>query len=159
VLRVEWAPDVAVLRIAGHDDEVQAEETRLVDADALGALRGGIGESYRRSLQAILAVAEDGLTFAELIGALHGRQGHEVNRGTVRSLLYAGGFVHRGGKWYAALDPDAAARQLRSAMVLALTPSEQNAAPTQLATPAQHLRLVAQAVRNRLSEVVALLRS
>ncbi len=76
-----------------------AEESRLVDPEALRALRGGIGESYRASLQHILASAPDGLSFAELVAALRARQGHEVARNTVRTLLHAGGFLQRGGRW------------------------------------------------------------
>ncbi len=102
VLQGQWTPDVVVLRITGHDEEVQREEFRLVDPQALKALRGGIGETYRQSIQAILAENVEGLTFAQVVRALRERQGHDVHHGTVRTLLYAGGFVQRGGRWFAA---------------------------------------------------------
>ena len=60
VLQGQWTPDVVVLRITGHDDEVQREESRLVDPQALKALRGGIGETYRQSMQAILSENDGG---------------------------------------------------------------------------------------------------
>ena len=87
VLQAQWTPDVVVLCITGHDDEVQREESRLVDPQALKALRGGIGETYRKSLQAILFENVEGLTFAQVVRALRERQGHDVHRGTVRALL------------------------------------------------------------------------
>jgi hypothetical protein len=97
LLRVEWRPEVIVLRIVGHDDEVQREEMRLVDPQTLKTLRGGLGESYRQSLQAILMEKTEGLTFLQVVKALRERQGHDVPRGTVRALLYSGGFVQRKG--------------------------------------------------------------
>jgi hypothetical protein len=50
VLHGTWTSEVVVLRITGHDDEVQREESHLVDPQALKALRGGIGETYRQSI-------------------------------------------------------------------------------------------------------------
>jgi hypothetical protein len=124
VLHGQWTPDVVVLRIVGHDDEVQREESRLVDPQALKALRGGIGETYRQSVQGILAENVEGLTFAQVVRALRDRQGHDVHRGTVRTLLYAGGFVQRGGRWFAAPQSEVGARQLRKALVESLVPKE-----------------------------------
>ncbi len=151
LLRVEWAPDVIVLRIAGHDAEVQAEETRLVDLDALAALRGGLGESYRASLQAILEAAPAGLTFAELVAAIRERQSHVVHRGSIRAVLHAGGFVQREGRWFAAPEAAAGARMFRAAIVTALLPGE--SAP-QGKSDRKHLRARAQAIRGRLAELV-----
>jgi hypothetical protein len=50
-LRIEWNVDGLVLREEGHDQEVQQEETRLVDLEELKHLRGGIGEGYRQTIQ------------------------------------------------------------------------------------------------------------
>ena len=124
VLQGQWTPDVVVLRITGHDDEVQREESRLVDPQTLKALRGGIGETYRQSMQAILAGHVDGLTFAQVVSALRERQGHDVHRGTVRALLYAGGFVQRSGRWFAAPQGEIGARKLRAALVEVLVAEE-----------------------------------
>jgi len=41
LLRVEWLPDVIVLRRAGYNQDIQCEELRLVDPEELKALRGG----------------------------------------------------------------------------------------------------------------------
>ena len=105
-----------MLRITGHDEDVQSEESRLVDLEELAALRGGLGESYRRSLQAILLDAQEGLAFTEVVQALRERQGHAVHGGTIRALLYAGGFVRKGRRWLPAPDSEVGARQLRAAM-------------------------------------------
>ena len=53
-LRITWATDALVLQAEGTDAEVQREETRLVDLETLSQLRGGLGESYRATIQAIL---------------------------------------------------------------------------------------------------------
>lgn len=92
LLRIQWTPNVIVLRLAGHDDEVQREENRLVDPQALKALRGGLGESCRQSLQAILSAYTDDLTFPQLVQAPRQRQDHDVARSSVRTILSSGGF-------------------------------------------------------------------
>lgn len=101
--------------MAGHDFEVQSEEARLVDLQELVALCGGLGESYRRSLQFILQDASPGLTFAEVVKAIRERQQHNIHRRTIRALLYNGGFVQKDRSWFPASDSKAAARQLRKA--------------------------------------------
>ena len=154
LLRIEWTPDVMVLRLAGHDAEVQAEETRLVDIEALAALRGGPGESYRASLQAILEAAPEGLTFAELVAAIRERQGHVVHRGTVRAVLHTGGFVRREGRWFAAPEGADAARNLRAAMVDALGPPDAQEASTAERRPNQRLRTRVQKIHSQLSDLV-----
>jgi hypothetical protein len=98
---------------------VQGEETRLADAETLAALRGGLGESYRQSLAAILAGRPDGMTFRELMLALRQRQGHEAHRGTIRAVLHAGGFVCRGERWQVSPDGARSRRSLREAIVCA----------------------------------------
>lgn len=155
LLRVEWAPDVIVLRIAGHDAEVQAEETRLIDVEALAALRGGLGESYRTSLQALLEAAPEGLAFAELVAALRERQGHVIHRGTIRAVLHAGGFLQREGRWLAAPDAAAGARSFRAATVATLLPVE---SAKEGKSDGEHLRTHVLAIRSRLGELVNVLR-
>lgn len=157
VLHGQWTPDVIVLRITGHDDEVQREESRLVDPQALKALRGGIGETYRQSIQAILTEKTEGLTFAQIVRALRGRQGHDVHRGTIRTLLYAGGFVQRGGRWFAAPDSDIGARKLRAALVEIMVPEEVEEAGQEITEDERRLKRV-RAIRGRLGELVNRLR-
>ena len=157
VLQGQWTPDVVVLRITGHDDEVQREESRLVDPQALKALRGGIGETYRQSLQAILSENEEGLTFAQVVRALRERQGHDVHRGTVRTLLYAGGFVHRGGRWFAAPQGEVGARKLRAALVEALVVEEVEEGGEESNEDERRLKRV-RVIRGRLGELVGRLR-
>lgn len=116
---VPWAGDFLVFRPDGVDSEVQREETRLADAGTLAALRGGIGESYRQSIVAALADRPRGLTFRELLTAVRERQGHEVHRGTLLAVLYAGGFVCQEDRWHATQDDGRSRRLLREAIVLA----------------------------------------
>ena len=110
LLRIEWAPDIIVIRQVGHDEEVEREEAHLADLEALVELRGGLGESYRQSLQTLLAATPNGMTLTEVVAGLRERQGHDVHRGTVRALLYNGGFIQRDHHWFAAIDPAAGAR-------------------------------------------------
>ncbi len=117
LLRVEWTPTLVALRLVGHDAAVQHEETRLVDVAALAALRGGVGESYRASLQVILLANPDGVPFPELLRMLEERQGHAIHRGTIRAILYASGFVHQAGRWFAAPEVQHSSRRLRTAIV------------------------------------------
>ncbi len=49
---------------------------------------------------------------------------HDVHRGTVRTLLYAGGFVQRNGRWFAAPQNEVGTRKLRAALVETLVPEE-----------------------------------
>jgi len=159
IVRVEWAPDIIVLRQVGHDEQIQAEEARLVDLEELAALRGGLGESYRRSLQAILVQAPEGLTFAEVVHALCERQHHEVHHGTVRALLYNGGFIRRDHRWFAASDSEVGARQLRAALVETLVSREQEQdGSMQPLSPADVMRKRVKAIHARLSEIISVLR-
>ncbi len=121
-LRITWTPDALIFRLAGIHAEIQHEESRLVDREALAALRGGLGESYRASVLAILREAPSGLTFPEIVRAIEQRQQHPVHRGTVRALLAAGGFIQQQRRWFATVDEKAGARQLRRALLDALTP-------------------------------------
>jgi hypothetical protein len=157
VLAVEWSADVVVLRQHGVDEQVRQEESRLVDRDALAALRGGVGESYRQSLMTILTGAPNGMTFREVVEALRARQQHVVHQGTVRTLLCAGAFVCREGRWFTAPDSVAAARQLRKAIVLV------GKGETDVADPAHEpqnrtARTIASYVTGRLRELIDLLK-
>ncbi len=101
---------------------MQRAETRLVDMEELKKLRGGLGESYRQTIQAILTATPDGLTFQELATAINQRQHHEVARGTIRSILSSGGFIQHEQRWFAAPDTVTGARQLRDALLETLVP-------------------------------------
>ncbi len=158
VLHSMWTPEVVVLRIAGHDVEVQREESRLVDPQTLKALRGGIGETYRQSIQAILSEKTEGLSFAQVVWALSERQGHDVHRGTVRTLLYAGGFVQRNDRWFAAPQNEGGARKLRAALVETLEPVERGEEVGEESTEGERERKRVRAIRERLGEVVNILR-
>lgn len=159
VVRVGWRSEVIVLRCAGHDDEIQREEMRLVDLEELKALRGGLGETYRQSIQAILAETPEGLTFAEVVEALRGRQGHDVHRGTVRTLLYAAGFVHRNGCWFAAPESSVAAYTLRTALVETLVSKEEHAQVAEPTARLEQQRGRVRAIGARLAELVRMLKT
>src|SRR5258706_12922621 len=123
-------------------------------------LRGGLGETYRQSLQAILSEKSEGLTFTQVVRALRDRQGHDVPRNTVRALLYAGGFVRHHSLWFAAPQSELGARRLRAALAEALVPVEE-ARQTQATEPITDLerqRRKVQAIRARLTELVNILR-
>jgi hypothetical protein len=162
LLRVQWTPDVIVLRLAGHDDEVQREEARLVDLQALKALRGGLGESYRQSLQAILSEKADGLTFVQVVRALRDRQGHDVPRNTMRALLYAGGFVRHNSLWFAAPEGELGERRLRAALAETLMPIEETGqtqtSEVEVITHTEWQGKRVQAIRARVAELVNMLR-
>ena len=96
----------------------------------------------------------EGLTFAQVVKALRERQGHDIHHGTVRAILYAGGFVERKGHWFAAPQSEVGARRLRAALVETLVPQEE-AGPTDRS---EQLRKRVKAIRGRLGEVVGMLR-
>ena len=157
ILRVAWTSDIIVIRIVGHDEEVQNEESRLVDLVELDALRGGLGESYRRSIQAILQEAPEGLTFAEIVKSLRERQQHEIHRGTIRALLYGGGFVRKDRCWFPASDNEAGARQLRAVLLETLVQGKQEES-TQPLSRSDYRRTHIRAIHKRLAEIVNELR-
>src|SRR5579875_2053926 len=144
ILRIEWTPGSIVFQQIGQDEAVQEEEARLVDLEALASVRGGPGESYRRSIQAILEEAPQGLTFAEIVRAVRHRQQHEVHRGTIHALLHSGGFVQENRRWFAAL-------------VETLLPAEQEP-PDHPLSQAEYLRTRVSAIHARLAEIVTRLR-
>ncbi len=131
---IVWAEVSLVFRPAGMDAEVQREETRLADAETLTGLRGGLGESYRQSIAAILAEQRSGLPFRDLLGALRERQGHDVHRGTLRAILHAGGFRFHEGRWYIGQDEGQSKRSLREAVVLSLGDQPTGESPPTLRT-------------------------
>lgn len=162
-LRIDWGSDEIVFRLVGHDEEVQREETRLVDLEALAEVRSERGESYLRSLQAILEIAPNGLTFPEIVRAICDRQGHEVHRGTVRALLPAGGFTRRDGRWFAAPDVGRAWRSAETAAdriagVSGASVGISTTSVTSTSAPRDPRTAVRQ-IRARLAEVVAQLRA
>jgi hypothetical protein len=157
VLRIEWAPDVVVIQKRSQDEEIRHEEERLVDLEVLATMRGGLGENYRRSLQAILTAAPDGLIFAEIVIALRERQRHAVHRGTIHAILHSGGFIQKDRRWFAAPDSEVGARQLRAAFVETLLPTEQEN-PAQPQTSTEYVRTRVNAIHARLAEIVTTLR-
>lgn len=157
ILRIEWAPDAIVIQQVGQDEDIRNEEARLVDLETLATLRGGIGENYRHSLQAILIEAPQGLTFAEVIIAMRNRQQHEVHRGTIHAILYSGGFVQQDHRWFAAPDAAASARRLRAALVETLLPAEQKNT-TPILSHTEYIRTRVTAINARLAEIVVMLR-
>jgi hypothetical protein len=118
-IEITWAEECLVFRLVGMDEEVKREETRLADVETLNGLRGGLGESYRQSIAAILAEYPDGLHFRDMLATLRERQGHDVHRGTLRAVLHAGGFLCRDGRWQIGQDEESSRRSLREAVVLA----------------------------------------
>ncbi len=156
-VQVEWMADVVLLRVDGVDLEVQREETRLVDLQELAALRGGRGESYRQSLLAILRDTPQGLTFPEVVTALRERQGHETHRGTIRSVLSAGGFLCREGRWYAPTDVEESPRRLRAALARTLV-STNGGDGSMPPDAGAALQVTAQAIQARLHQLVARMR-
>jgi len=148
-IHIDWAADVIVLRTTGIDAQVQEEEARLADPDALRALRGGIGETYRESVVAILAEVSQGLTFSEVVSALRARQHHAVHRGTIRALLSAGGFVQHGNRWFVAPDAEDGTRRLRLAIARTYLPPD---------VRQDDPGVLVRAMRSRLHEIVETLR-
>jgi len=125
-----------------------------VDPQALQTLRGGLGETYRQSIQAILSEQPEGLTFPQLVNALRQRQGHDVPRNTVRALLYASGFLHHNNHWFPAPQSQLAARKLRAALIETLAPMQE----TETTTDAQRQHRRVQAIKARLEELANTLR-
>jgi hypothetical protein len=157
-LHVDWAPERLVIRSVDVDTEVQKEERRLIDVEELAQLRGGLGESYRRSLQAILIEEPGGLLFKELVLRLRERQNHQVHRGTIRALLSAGGFVQQADRWYLAPNAEKSERQLRAALVETLVATEGGDFTQSLDTH-QNLRTTAEAITTRLRELIEILQA
>jgi hypothetical protein len=152
---VLWTADALVFRSLGVDEDVRREESRLADLDALAELRGGLGESYHRSLVALLEGARDGLTFPQLVVALCERQNHEVHRGTVRALLAAGGFVCQEGRWFLATGAAEGKRRLRRAMAWALVLPGVSGGNVGGGGVVDQLRDLANAVKSRLQRLTA----
>jgi hypothetical protein len=157
-LGVLWTTDVLIFRLLGVDEEVRREEARLADQEALAELRGGLGESYHRSLVAILQQAPEGLTFRGLVAALRERQRHEAHHGTVRAVLNAGGFVCQGGRWFVGTGPVVGMRQLRQAMARSLLAPGSSTESADNSRSAPPLTSIAKAVKSRLHALVAELR-
>ncbi len=152
ILRIAWTPDILTIYVDGHNDQVQQEEARLIDPTYLKELRGGLGEAYRDSLQTILSQAPNGLTRQEIVRALSERLGHTVHHGTIFALLYAGGFVQRDRRWFAAPDASAGRRTLRTAIIATMQPrpEEPEEHPPSLR---EHIHRQTQAIMRRLEEI------
>ena len=96
----------------------------------------------------------DGLTFAQVVRTLRGRQEHDVHRGTVRTLLYAGGFAQRNGRWFASPQNEVGAGQLRAAIVETLVAIEKD---EEIGEDERRLKRV-RGIRERLGELMGRLR-
>jgi hypothetical protein len=103
-----------------------------------------------------LSENEEGLTFVQVLSALGERQEHDVHRGTVRALLYAGGFVQRDGRWFAASQSEVGARQLRAALVESLVEEESEEAGEESSENERRLRRV-RVIKGRLGELINML--
>src|SRR5262249_29997155 len=92
------------------------------------------------------------------VRALRERQGHDVHRGTTRTLLYAGGFAQRDGRWFAAPQSEVGARKLRSALVETLVAEEVDEEAGEESTEGERRLKRVRAIRGRLEELVNMLR-
>ncbi len=157
-LTIDWNADVIILREAGHDPEVQQEETRLADLEELKQLRGGRGESYRQSIQTLLLNAPAGLTFKEIVLAVRERQRHEVRRSTIRSILASGGFIQRAQRWYAATDAALGARKLKEALLETLLEPQEQESEQPVLSHQEYVRTRVVAIQKRLRAITDMLR-
>lgn len=151
-MQIRWEPDCIFLRRVSINEKIFEEEGRLINLEEIKQLRGGIGESYRRSLQAILEANPHGLTLAELIVQVRQRQQHPVHTGMIRSLLSSGGFIHKGQHWFAAPDGTRGARQLRRVLLESLVSPEQ--ITTKAVSREAFIRTRALTIQKRLREIV-----
>lgn len=156
VLSINWEPEIIVLRRIDCNEKVQEEEGRLVDLEEIKKLRGGIGESYRQSLQTICEEHQRGLTLTEIVALLRQRQQHHVHSGTIRALLYSGGFIQKGQHWFAAPSHEQGKRQLGRALLESLVPPEHIA--TQPIPYTAYVKTRAQTIRNRLRDIVSMVK-
>jgi hypothetical protein len=76
----------------------------------------------------------------------------------VRAILYAGGFLHRDSRWFAAPQNEQGARKLRAALVEALVANEESEQAAMSMTRLEQQRKQVQAIRTRLVELASILR-
>lgn len=155
-LRIVWKPDVLLISLAGHDEQVEQEEARHSDPVYLKQLRGGLGEAYRDSIQRILTAAPDGLTFREIMEALAARLDHTAHRGGILALLSQGGFIRKNQRWFAAPDNTLARRALRAALIATMVPQSEDLLDHPL-SPQESAHQKTQAIMHRLEEIDRLL--
>ncbi|MBO0783478.1 MAG: hypothetical protein J2P37_32100, partial [Ktedonobacteraceae bacterium] len=154
-LQLTWDPECVSLQRIGMDEKIFEEEARLIDLEELKKLRGGVGESYRHSIQTILQAHPQGLTLAELIAHMRQRLQHTVHSGTVRALLSSGGFTRHGQHWFAAPDEAEGTRRLRRALLESLVPPEK--ITSRGVSHQEFVRSRVETIRGRLREIVELL--
>ena len=142
------------MHLAGHSDEIQHEESRLIDIEELKQLRLGIGENYRQAIQAILTVAPQGLILRELVRIVSERQKHPVSSRTVRALLAGGKFLHHQGRWYIAPNDKDSSRALHMSLLETLVPP----AESDHVTHTEYIRTRVNAIYQRLTEITQLLK-
>jgi hypothetical protein len=147
-LLINWKPEGVVIRLGEVDCEVQSEELRHLDPEALRDLRMGRGESYRQSLVAILKETESGLNFRDLYERLALRQNHKASRGSIRAVLsQSPEFVCQNSVWKWR-DVEGAATDFRRRLVLADLAANANA-------NLEDLGSVAEAVAQKIRETLA----
>ena len=76
-----------------------------------------------------------------------------AHRKTIETLLYKGGFIQKDHRWFAATNPEKAARQLRAALLETLIPDEQREAAQSL-PHSEYVRIRVRAIHNRLAEII-----
>jgi hypothetical protein len=76
----------------------------------------------------------------------------------VRTLLYTGGFVQHGGRWFAAPQNEVGARKLRAALVEMLVPVEGGGDDGEASTEDERRLKRVRAIRERLGELVEMMR-
>lgn len=146
-LLIEWKPEGVVIKLGEVDREIQSEELRHLDPEALRDLRMGKGESYRQSLIAILKQTNSGLNFRNLYEQLVQRQKHKANRGSIRAVLsQSPEFVCKDSVWQWHEVKDAATEFRRRIVLADLAASSK--------TDLNDLASVAEAVAEKIRETL-----
>ena len=118
-LLINWKPEGVVVSLGDIDCEVQLEERRHLDPNALRDLRLGRGESYRQSLVAILREQEAGLNFRSLYERIVVRQNHHPSRASIRAVLSQSPEFFCNESLWKWREIDGAANEFRKRLVLA----------------------------------------
>jgi len=135
-LYLRWGPQALVISLGEIDRDVQAEEVRHVDPDALNRLRRETGESYRQSLIEVLKVNGQ-IPFRQLYEALAVRVGHRPSRHSLRAILSASPDFMVSGKTWEWHETAGADRSFRRAVVLSSLGLDPNAESLDVAQLAQ----------------------
>lgn len=148
-LHIHWHPEAVSIRLGEIDEEVQREEERHIDAEALHELRNGRGESYRQTLAGILRDQENGLSFREVYEEACSRQQHLPSKGTIRAVLgQSPEFSHANGLWSWRDTPNGA-RSLRQQIII-------GEASLESGKPLQTLDDLASAISDTLHKLISI---